>query len=75
MSARRNVRPLPVKPEAPALGERLWTVEETSAWLGVPVNTLYGWRSRSLGPPASRLGRHLRYAPEHVRAWVERQVS
>ncbi|MGC4784107.1 helix-turn-helix transcriptional regulator [Micromonospora zamorensis] len=56
--------------------EPLWTVEEVSAYLGVPIATLYQWRHRRVGPRASRIGRHLRYDPADVRAWlVERQAS
>ncbi|MGW5083191.1 helix-turn-helix domain-containing protein [Micromonospora echinospora] len=48
---------------------KLWTVEDVSAYLGVPVQTLYTWRKRRIGPPAGRVGRHLRYDPDVVRAW------
>ncbi|MFI6030213.1 helix-turn-helix transcriptional regulator [Amycolatopsis magusensis] len=50
---------------------RLWTVEDVSAYLGVPVKTLYQWKWRGEGPPVRKLGRHLRYDPVKVRAWVE----
>jgi predicted DNA-binding transcriptional regulator AlpA len=50
--------------------DRLWTVEETSYFLGVPVGTLYYWRCRGDGPKACKLGRHLRYRADDVRAWV-----
>ncbi|MFD4204398.1 helix-turn-helix transcriptional regulator [Micromonospora tulbaghiae] len=43
--------------------------------LGVPVSTLYQWRYRRVGPKASRVGRHLRYDPADVRAWVARQAA
>ena len=52
-------------------GDRLWTVGETSYFLGVPVATLYYWRCQGAGPQACKLGRHLRYRSEDVRAWVE----
>lgn len=55
--------------------EPLWTVDEVSAFLGVPVATLYQWRYRRVGPRASRVGRHLRYNPSDVRAWVEGQAA
>lgn len=55
--------------------ERLWTVEEVADYLRVPVATLYQWRYRRIGPRASRVGRHLRYDPAEVRAWVERQAA
>jgi hypothetical protein len=35
--------------------DRLWTVEEVSVYLG---------------PPVSKVGRHLRYDPAAVKAWV-----
>jgi predicted DNA-binding transcriptional regulator AlpA len=55
--------------------ETLWTVEDVSSFLGVPVATLYQWRYRRTGPRASRVGRHLRYDPADVRAWLDRQAS
>jgi excisionase family DNA binding protein len=55
--------------------EPLWTVEDVSTYLGVPVTTLYQWRYRRTGPRASRVGRHLRYDPADVRAWLAEQAS
>jgi excisionase family DNA binding protein len=52
-----------------------WTVTEVAAYLRVPVETLYTWRKRRYGPPAARVGRHLRYEPADVRAWVKGQVA
>lgn len=51
--------------------ERLWTVDDVAAYLGVPVQTLYQWRYLQSGPPAYRVGRHLRYDPAAVRSWLE----
>lgn len=56
-----------------AATERLWTVDDVSAFLGVPAATLYQWRHHRSGPPAYKVGRHLRYDPVEVRAWLERQ--
>jgi predicted DNA-binding transcriptional regulator AlpA len=53
--------------------EPLWTVEDVSAYLGVPVKTLYRWRYVGTGPKAARLGRGLRYDPEDVRTWFRTQ--
>jgi hypothetical protein len=36
-----------------------------------PVKTLYRWRLEKQGPPCLRVGKHLRYVPEDVVAWVE----
>jgi predicted DNA-binding transcriptional regulator AlpA len=51
----------------------LWGVEDVSAYLGVPIKTLYKWRTEKYGPDAMRLGKHLRYDPEDVVAWVNAQ--
>jgi excisionase family DNA binding protein len=51
--------------------EPLWTVEDVSTFLGVPVNTLYQWRHRGYGPAARRVGRYIRYKAADVLAWVE----
>lgn len=53
--------------EAPR--DRLWSVEEVSYYLGVPVGTLYSWRVQRKGPPCRRLGRVLRYRPDEVEDW------
>lgn len=53
--------------------EVLWTVQDVSAFLRVPVATIYQWRVRSEGPPAMRIGRHLRFDPETVREWTREQ--
>jgi excisionase family DNA binding protein len=55
----------------PSTGDRLWTVDDTSRFLGVPVGTLYQWRTRGQGPRAYRVGRHLRYDPADVRQWLD----
>ncbi len=55
--------------------ERLWTVEQVSAFLQVPVATLYQWRHHRSGPPAFKVGKHLRYDPGAVRSWLTEQAA
>ncbi|MGW5265684.1 helix-turn-helix transcriptional regulator [Microbispora sp. NPDC004025] len=55
------------------MSDRLWGVEEVSNFLGVPVATLYVWRHRRTGPKSRKIGRHLRYLPADVHAWVMEQ--
>jgi excisionase family DNA binding protein len=50
--------------------EPLLTIEELAQHLSVPVATIYDWRSRSVGPVAHRLGKHLRFAISDVQAWL-----
>jgi excisionase family DNA binding protein len=52
---------------------KLWTVAMLSSYLGIPVATLYKWRQQEAGPPAVRLGKHIRYRPEAVREWLKSQ--
>ena len=51
----------------------LWSVEDLSTYLGIPVPTLYRWRRCGSGPPCHRVGRHLRYIPDEVDAWLREQ--
>lgn len=53
---------------------RLWTVEDVAEYLGVPRNTLYQWRTKGYGPRGVRVGRHVRYRPDDVNAWLDRQA-
>ncbi|RIV38566.1 MULTISPECIES: helix-turn-helix transcriptional regulator [Micromonospora] len=53
-----------------AATEELWSIEEVSAFLRVPVGTLYQWRYRRTGPRAFKVGRHLRYDPADVQSWL-----
>lgn len=49
----------------------LLSSEEVAKFLGVPVNTVYVWQTRGGGPPGYRVGRHTRYRPDEVLAWLE----
>lgn len=51
----------------------LWTTEQLAGYLGVPVATVYAWRTRGEGPPAIRVGRYLRFRSEDVAAWLDSQ--
>jgi len=53
----------------------LWTVNEVSAYLRIPVETLYQWRKKHTGPPARKIGRHLRYDPVAVKDWFNQQAA
>lgn len=50
--------------------EPLLTIQQLSDYLGVPVKTLYDWRSQGLGPQAIKIGRALRYPASRVAAWI-----
>lgn len=54
---------------------RLLTPAEVSEHLWVPVDTLYAWRYRGVGPAALRIGRHLRYPEDGLAAWLADQAE
>ena len=51
--------------------KRLWTIEDVSNFLGIPVGTLYQWRSKGYGPAGRRMGKYVRYRPDDVISWVD----
>jgi DNA-binding transcriptional MerR regulator len=53
--------------------DRLWTVDDVSEYLGVPVKTLYQWKWRGQGPPVRKVGKYLRYDATKVRSWFDAQ--
>lgn len=52
------------------LPARYLTPDDVAELLAVPVQTLYQWRRKRTGPPAFRVGRHLRYDPAQLHLWV-----
>ena len=55
--------------------DRLLTITDLSEMLGVPVDTLYGWRHRGEGPAGYRSGPHVRYRRAVVEAWLDTRVD
>jgi hypothetical protein len=58
----------------PGVG-RLLDPVEVSEWLAVPVTSLYAqrYRGKSPGNLGLRVGRHLRFDPSDLEAWIEAQ--
>ena len=52
--------------------ERLWSIAEVAHYLSVSKDTIYGWRKSGYGPPASKVGKHLRWRPVDVTDWIDR---
>ncbi|GGU55819.1 helix-turn-helix protein [Streptomyces cavourensis] len=57
------------------LPDRYLTPEDLASLLSIPIETVYHWRKRRTGPPGFRIGRHIRYDPATVRAWIEHQAT
>ncbi len=68
---RASVRHRATRRTAPVGGSnRLLSVEELAAYLGVPKKTVYGcWRQWGLR--GYRVGRYLRFRERHVEEWLQ----
>ncbi|WP_026316522.1 helix-turn-helix transcriptional regulator [Actinokineospora enzanensis] len=53
------------------LPTRLWTTEELAELLRLPEKTLAEWRHKGTGPAFVRMGKHVRYRPEDIAAWLD----
>jgi excisionase family DNA binding protein len=54
---------------------RLLSPEELASYLGVPLATVYRWRSRREGPLGMRVGRHVRYRLKDVERWLDERLE
>jgi excisionase family DNA binding protein len=52
--------------------EPLMSPGEVARFLGLPLRTIYRWRSRGEGPRGYRVGRHVRYRVRDIEHWLER---
>lgn len=57
------------------LPTRLWTHAETSEFLGIPPATLHDLNYKRTGPRSFKVGRHRRYDPQDVLAWLGERAS
>jgi excisionase family DNA binding protein len=53
--------------------EPLLDVTELAEYLGVPVTTIYDWRTNGKGPRAYRFGKRLKFALSDIQSWIELQ--
>jgi Helix-turn-helix domain len=60
----------PGKPVPELQMNRLWSIEETAYFLGVSIDTVRTWRRLGRGPRGLRLGKHVKYRPQDVTAWL-----
>jgi predicted DNA-binding transcriptional regulator AlpA len=68
---RRTSPPQPRQPSPPREVENLWDIDEVGRYLGISKITIYGWRKANYGPPAMKIGKHLRWRPAMVITWAE----
>ena len=51
------------------------TAQEVADHYRLPLQTIYGWRYKGIGPKAVKLGRHLRYRRNDVDRWADEQAN
>lgn len=66
-AARTRTRPVPNEGGG---ADELWTIDQVASYLGVPKQTIYGWRTTGYGPHGFRVGKHLRWRATTVLAWT-----
>ncbi|WAL39570.1 helix-turn-helix domain-containing protein [Brevibacterium sp. BRM-1] len=49
--------------------------DSLSAYIHVPKQTIYRWRTEGKGPRAHKFGRHLRFSRADVEAWINEQAD
>ena len=50
-------------------------IEQLAAELGVPLQTVYGWRTKGTSPRGYRFGKHVRFRREDVDLWLEQHAD
>ncbi|MET8099036.1 helix-turn-helix domain-containing protein [Streptomyces sp. NPDC005236] len=76
MSRTRSAQPDPRASLRGGLPDRYLTPDDIAEMFEVPKETVYQWRKKRTGPPGFRIGKHLRYDPVDVRAYVaERKTA
>ncbi|WP_371497859.1 helix-turn-helix domain-containing protein [Kitasatospora sp. NBC_00374] len=73
-------RPRPAQSDARAalrsdLPDRYLTPDDIAEIFGVPRETVYQWRRKRTGPPGFRVGKHVRYDPAEVGAYVTQRKN
>ncbi|MFD7052008.1 helix-turn-helix domain-containing protein [Streptomyces mirabilis] len=57
------------------LPDRYLNPDDIAEIFDVPKETVYQWRRKRTGPPGFRIGKHIRYDPADVRAYVTQRKS
>jgi len=73
MSRTRSAQPDPSATLRGGLPDRYLTPDDIAEIFGVPLETVYQWRRKRTGPLGFRIGKHVRYDPADVQAFVLQQ--
>ncbi len=56
-------------------GEKLLTLPQVADYLGVPLQSVYQWRTRGEGPRGIKVGRHVRVGRSDLDAWLDKHAD
>ncbi|MFJ2890308.1 helix-turn-helix transcriptional regulator [Streptomyces sp. NPDC087305] len=81
--ARPKLLELPEPPDRPdprailreGLPDRYLTPDDIATMFKVPKETVYQWRKKHTGPPGFRIGKHVRYDPAVVHAYIAQRMA
>jgi excisionase family DNA binding protein len=48
----------------------LLSIDDLADYLGLPVRTIYAWRTEGKGPRGVLLGKHVKFYASDVQAWL-----
>jgi excisionase family DNA binding protein len=55
--------------------EKLLSAQGLADYVDVPLETVYRWNYVGSGPPAIKVGRHLRFRERDVEAWLDKKAK
>ncbi|MER7787925.1 helix-turn-helix domain-containing protein [Streptomyces sp. NPDC097640] len=57
------------------LPDRYLTPDDIADLFEVPLETVYQWRKKRIGPPGFRIGKYVRYDPADIRRYVRERKA
>lgn len=72
---RPDPQPKAHPPSLPVPESEWWTPEDLATMWQISVGTISNWRTLKKGPEFVRIGGLVRYSPEAVKAWVQKQST
>ena len=55
--------------------QTLMSPADLATYLGVPLETVYRWRTRGGGPRGLKVGKHVRYRKADIKRWLDARAD
>lgn len=66
---------MPTIDNSPAPKEEWLSPSDLARELGIPLQTVYVWRTRRLGPRGHTIGRHVRFSRSAINEWLAKNAD